>query len=270
MKTRDERRVEELEKVVVRELADSRERFEPKLATEDRGQDQDLVARVGEVTETETDGLPHSLRDAQPRRRGLARRGEAALLRQQADDLAQEEGVSFGLRVDRSDKAVGNLGSRGQADEVGDIVAREPGDREHARDGLSTQGHERSRQRTAACELRIAVPRDDEDASLRELARKELQQDQGRRVGCVQIVEHEHEWLPRGRPPQEAQRWSRTGESERYPDPASAMAPAPRPPVRGRRARARRRPLRRFRAPWQARSGLHVLTYARIDWHHGQ
>ena len=81
------------------EFADAPERVEPKLAPEHRGQDQDFVARFGEVTESETDGLPHSLRDAQPRRHAFARRGEAALLLQQADDLAQKQRVSLGLRV---------------------------------------------------------------------------------------------------------------------------------------------------------------------------
>ena len=100
------------------------EGVEPKLAPEHRGQDQHFVTRLGEETESQTDGLPHSLRDAQPRRHAFARRGESALLLQQADDLTQKQRVSLGLRVYRIDKAFRSVGSGGQADEVGDIYAR--------------------------------------------------------------------------------------------------------------------------------------------------
>ena len=96
-------------------------------------------------------------------------------MRQQANDLTQEERVTLGLRVDRIDKAGGNVGSRSQSDELGDIVSRESGERERARDGFATQRDERQTQRVAACELGVAVAGDDEDASLGELAGEELQ-----------------------------------------------------------------------------------------------
>ena len=86
---------------------------------------------------------------------------------------------------------------------MGDIVTREPCERERARDGLSTEGDERQRERARAGELCVAVPGEDEDPGLGEFAGEELQQDQGRGVGRVQIVEHEHERLPDSDPPEE-------------------------------------------------------------------
>ena len=201
---------------------------------------------------------------------GLARRGEAALLLQQADDFAQEERVSLGLRVDRIEKARRDLGSRGQADELRDIVAREPGEREHAGDGLSTEGDERSasadcrgrvpcRGTAATTRMRVSASSRARNCSrIRDGVSAAWRSSSTSTSGSLTAARLRNAAV-------ESKRRKRAVSGSRERD--GAGTPATRSRTSGTSSATSAAPLPSSAA---SSSGSQVRTYARIDWHHGQ
>ena len=117
------RLVEQLEDVPAGAFAHPLERIDPELATEDRRHDQELVAILREVAETPADRLPHPLGNGGPPRCKVAAGRQPALLREQPDDLVEEQRVAVGLRVDRRDERLARFDPRRQTDEVRDLAA---------------------------------------------------------------------------------------------------------------------------------------------------
>ena len=81
------------------------------------------VRALAQLVEAASEGLFHPLRDREAPDRGLARAVERAFLRQQVDDLGQEEGVALGLFVDAADEHRRGLEVRNRSDVGSDVIA---------------------------------------------------------------------------------------------------------------------------------------------------
>ena len=192
------RLVEHLQHPVLRETAHARERIEPELAPEHRGNGQHPVALRREAPEAAPEDLADPLRHAGlpvgPRVGAL----ETALGDEQLHDLPQEEGVAFGLRVDHRDERPGGGHTGGHLDVPADVLLAEPVQRDAAGDRLPRQVPERLEERMLPPKLEVAVRPDHEEAGGLHRARQELEQQQRRRVRRMQVVEDEHEGLAAG------------------------------------------------------------------------
>jgi Aminotransferase class I and II len=118
--------------------------------------------------------------------------GQASFGGEQADDLRHEQRVPFGLAVDRPDQPCGWCDPGRFLDQPGHVGLGQTEQREVPGCLLAGQLSEREGKGVVAAELHVPVCPHREDAHVGELAGDELEQEQGRRVRGLQVVEHEH------------------------------------------------------------------------------
>ena len=139
--------------------------------------------------QTAADHLSHALRDRQWRGHGTL---QEALLGEQPHDLAHEQGVSLGLRMNRRSQLRTGPARRRELDEVDDVRLAEAGERDLSRDRLASQLGEGRRERIRRGGIDVAVRADDQQAAVAELASDELEKQKRWLVCRMQIVEHKH------------------------------------------------------------------------------
>ena len=110
--------VEQFEKGVELESADSRQRLEIELAAQHRGQAEQPVALVREMAQAAADHLSHALRDCE---RPRCRLTQASLRREQTHDLPDEERVALGLGMHGGAQFRCGPVRGGELDEAGDV-----------------------------------------------------------------------------------------------------------------------------------------------------
>ncbi len=173
----------------------------------DRGRHPEgLVGLVGEPVEAAPEHLAHPLRD----RRlpgGVGVSAQAALAREQAHDLADEEGVAVGLGDHRVRQPRGRRRAGRHLDVPRDRAGVEPAETEATAVLQARDLAQHARQRMLASQLDVAVGADDQQAARGELPRGEAQQEQARLIRPVQVVEdHHHRAVPRRRDQEAADR----------------------------------------------------------------
>src|SRR5262249_56454462 len=114
-----------LQELLLGEIDDQpRELVERELPPDRRSDRQGLVARPGEAVEPPPDRVTHALRDprapALRRAEGLGR--QRPLIRQEPDDLADEERISLGLGVDGANESLAGRKRAGGLDEAFDVL----------------------------------------------------------------------------------------------------------------------------------------------------
>ena len=193
--------------VAVVEQASQQAQFER--PTDHRGRGEHPIGRVRQAVQAPADHLLDALRNAQ---RSAAACGcgvlhavvREHLLQQQAGDLADEQRVALGLLMDRVDPG-GRQGSvASQTHHASRLGARQAGQAQALEAGLARQFAQGRRQRMLARQLDVAVGDEHQHPARREARRQEFQQAQRRRVGPVQVVEHQQQRGHRSRPLPEA------------------------------------------------------------------
>ena len=200
------RLVDQLEELSARELVDvlrhfrgdlvvdrAPEQVDLELAPDHGGPGQDEVALVRELVEAAANDLADPLRNSHEHVAQVARPVQPALRGEQAHDLGDEERVPLGLLVDCAHQLRARLNVRGHLDEARHVRLAQAAEDDALHKALSGQVREHLGQRVAAAELDVAVGPDHEDPGVADLAREEMQHQQGRRVGPMQVVEDQHE-----------------------------------------------------------------------------
>jgi hypothetical protein len=204
--------VERRQELLLRELANARERVERKLAPEYRGERECSAAGFRKVAQAPADDIAQPLWNREPLGGAHKRRLEPTLGGQQPHQLAEEEWVSRALLVNRTNEVVGCPQACGELDVPCHGRPAYPAQLEEARGPVAGKLRRGLRQWVLGPHLGVPVGADHEDGALRQLAGYEAQKEKGRRVGGVEIVEDEHERLRLRRVPQEGGR--RVEESE--------------------------------------------------------
>ena len=151
-------------------------------------------AAGGKQIEAAADNFGHPFGNADRGRRHrlstIRSRGQRAALFEKPHDLAQKQRVAFGLTVQRrchpgghrrpggGDKHLHFLGA--QSHEIDPHEMRSP-----------RQGAQRVGQRMLARQFGRAIRPDDQNPAVGELGREKFEQTQRRRIGPMQIVEHQ-------------------------------------------------------------------------------
>ena len=84
---------------------------------------------------------------------------------------------------------------RGQLDELADRIRFEPREHEHPRGRLASDLRDRQGQRVLGRQLDVAVGPHQEQGHVAQLACQEAEEEDGRRVGCLQVVEDHEQGL---------------------------------------------------------------------------
>ena len=116
-----------------------------------------------------------------------------------AEHLLDEERVALGLRVDQIDQLGRRLASRTPFEQSRDAVPGETAQHDLLGQPSAQQGREHLGERPAGLELGVAVGADDEHGDLRQALRQMLDQEQGRLVGPVEILEDQDQRRVAGR-----------------------------------------------------------------------
>jgi hypothetical protein len=156
--------------------------------------------------------------DSRPSRRsitsrtlcGIRRRHEGsiatvsspALVREQAHDLTDEERVSLRLVVHGGDEGRRRLDPSGKLDHAGDIALGQTADVQPACDAVAGELAYGRRERITLGHVHVTVGAREQDLRCGELASDEFEQEEGGRVGCVEVVEHDQQRLLGGGPSQ--------------------------------------------------------------------
>jgi hypothetical protein len=190
--------LEEVEDAVKVSAGDADERSRRELAA-DHGRDrQDAAAFRAEAVQSAADHLPNAVRNGEPPGIDRGRILQRLAARQQADDLAHEERVAFGLAMHRRDQR-GRRREPGRTfDEACDVIDSQTSQREARAEGLAQQRDEAGREGVFRCDLGVAIRAEHEQAAVAHLARQKAQQQQRRRICPVEIVEDEQQGACRG------------------------------------------------------------------------
>ncbi len=199
---RADRFVEPFEELLGRRPGERREHVEAELATDRRRDAQHLVAGGGEPLQPSPDHLAHALRHGELGAGDLSLGAEAPFGHQETHDLADEERIALGLAVHRRDELGRRCRPRRHLDVARHVVLGEAAQGETASHGLAGQVAERLEQRMLAAELHVAIGADHEEPRRTHLARQELQQQERRLIGPLDVVQDEDQRLRAGGVPQ--------------------------------------------------------------------
>ena len=196
-----QRRPEDLEQRVGSEPTRTLQSTEAELASDDRREGQGIPAGRGQGREAAADRLSHALRHRKPPRDRFVPALEGALGDEQVHDLVHEEGIAFGLAVDGLDECGGSTAARLLLDEERHLPFPETGERQVA--SVTRQRSQDLGDVRVLSRLHCSVRRHDEHRRVAQLVHEELQQEQRRRVGPLQVVEDEHQRCVVGTTPEE-------------------------------------------------------------------
>ncbi len=169
------------------EHVDPGERVEPleepdvEVAPHDRGRLQHAVRAVPQARQAAAEDLADALGDP----------GVRARLAQVQDHLLDEERVARGLLAQPRGEIVAAVLAEAVADERGDVVRAEAGERDALVQALAAQVAERRGERVRARQLALAVGADDEQRRGARRADEVGEQQQRAAIGPVQVVEGE-------------------------------------------------------------------------------
>jgi hypothetical protein len=165
---------------------------------------------MGEPTR---DHIADGRRDRQPGRAAYPR-GEA-FEREQSHGLRDEQRVALGFAVQgRGELGRGDLRG-GEPDVLGDLVFGQARKRDAARDRLPGDLGEHHGQRLGRYRVDVSHRAEQQHVHRPKLAREELKQQQGGRVGRVQVIEDQHQRPLLRSPPEEL------GSGMKQPEPGS-------------------------------------------------
>ena len=159
-----------------------RHRAQPELAADDGGQAQQLARGVREPGGAAADGVADAVGQRQTGRRAVQR----ALALEQRDELAGEERVALGRRVQQLDELAAGVGRGARGEERGERLLVESAQGHAPPTGQQLPGQ---RPRLPRPQLRVADGGDDEHPVADHGAAEEPQRQQRRAVGPLQVVE---------------------------------------------------------------------------------
>ncbi len=139
--------------------------------------------------------LAHPLGDGDAPGLDLLRSLQAAVGNKQAHDLVDEEGVALGLPVDSLHQGLGRLNPGGDLDEAGHVALAEAAQEDALAELSAGQLAERVSEGMLASQLHVAVCSENHQAGAAQLPRQELQQEERRLVGPVEVVQDEDDGL---------------------------------------------------------------------------
>ena len=189
------RLVEHLQHPVLRETAHARERIEPELAPEHRGNGQHPVALRREAIEAPPDHLAHALRNADAPRGHAVGVLQPPIADEQPHDLVHEEGIALGLAVDRLHERRGWLQTGRHLDEALDVLLDEAAEEDALAQLLTRELAECLGEGMLPPELHVAVRADHQEPGAAQLPGDELKQQERGLVGPVQVVEQKSQRL---------------------------------------------------------------------------
>ena len=197
--------VEGVEHGVFLEAAHAQQQLEVEVGTDHRRDREDLVGVVGQAAQAATDHVAHPFGDGDLVDVEVARPAPVALedgarLDEAAQHLADEEGVALGLGPDGPGELFGALVevvAGGGLEHGGHAVGVEALDGDALHAGLAAEIGEQRRQRVGPVEVGVAVGANHQQPHGPGRADQVAQQEEGRPLGPVQVVEDEDE--PRGR-----------------------------------------------------------------------
>ena len=192
-----DRRIQDLEQLIP--VADPAERGEGELAPEYRRLHKQVGAAVRQVRQALRDHLLDGRRKGGATGCLVAEIVQASLGGQQPDDLFHEQRIALGLAMDGCGQRLGGVDLGRQLDVARDVELGQAGQPQPAGRVVTVELGQRGPQRVIARQLHVSVGSDDEDLHVRDLAGDELQQQQRRRVGGLQVVEHQDERCRAGR-----------------------------------------------------------------------
>ena len=187
--------VEEVQELAGRSAAKPSQRVQRELATEDGREAEDSVALLREAFDPPPNDLTNPFRDRQAQPCRVVDGFETAFRREQPDDFSHEQRVTFRLAVDYRHHTVAWRHSGDLLDETGDVRLGEAEQRDMPRRPLARELGQGEGQGVVPAQVDVAIGAQDEDGGVAEFACDELQQQQRRRIGGVQVVEYEHERL---------------------------------------------------------------------------
>ena len=150
------------------------------------------------MSEPAGDDVPDVLRDDDS---GSERSRLDAFQREQAQRLGHKKRISIGLLVQGCDRLRRDDRRSGLLDVLPHIGLAQPRKQQTTAERLARNLCQHRRNRLSRDRIHVAEGAEEQDPGRAELAGEELEQEQGGRVGGVQIVQHHHEWpLVRGVP----------------------------------------------------------------------
>ena len=126
-----------------------------------------------------------------------------AFERQQAHGLRDEQRIALGFGVQSRGELGGGDLRGGELDVPGHLIFTQPGERRATGDRLAGDLRDHCDERLPRDRLDVAHRREQQHVHRSQLAREEAKQQQGRRVGGVQIIEDQHERTFLRRPAEE-------------------------------------------------------------------
>src|SRR5207244_2786525 len=144
--------------------------------------------------EAAADRLAHALRHRKPPRARVLVPLERSLGNEQAHDLVDEEGIALGLPMDGTDEHRRRAPADRLLEEAPHLLLPEAAQRHVvavAAERAQDLGHGRG-----LPDLHFPVRAEEENPNVAQLVREELQEKERRRIGPLQVVEHEGERAP--------------------------------------------------------------------------
>ena len=178
---RVDRLVERRHELVARQRPERLEQPEVELAPDHARDLHRLAGARGQARDPARGDLAHALRHA--------RVLEVAAV---PHDLLDEERVALGLAVQRGHEVGRRLAAEG-GDELGDLAAREPVERDVGEHRVAPQRGDQLRERVAVVDLGVAVGAEEHRAPRLRRPDQMAQHLQRRAVGPLQVVEHEQQ-----------------------------------------------------------------------------
>ena len=194
-------RVQDVERLVA---GDPPEGEQGELAADDRCAHEQVGTGLGQVGQALRDHLPDGRRDRGAP--GVLEADQPPLGREQPDHLLDEQRVALGAVVDRRGQGLGRIDLGREREEAGDVVLGQPAQRQPPRGVVPGELGQRRPQRVIAAQVDLAVGTHDQDPRVRDRAGEELEEQQRRRVGRLEVVEHQHERRGAGRVAQKRRR----------------------------------------------------------------
>ena len=163
-----------------------------------RRRSQCVHGRLRKPVEPPSDRLLHALRNGQLVRflaaPAFAVAIDLTLLDQRLDDLLDEEGIAFGLAVERLREIIRHVRDAEQRrQQMTGIGAGQSRQRDPRAETLAVPFHQRSRQRMRAVEFDLAIGDEEEHAVVSQVAQQVMQQRQRALVRPVDVVDEHHE-----------------------------------------------------------------------------
>jgi hypothetical protein len=197
--------IDDLEESSCGDAACPGECVESELPTEDRCECEDSKARRGQKREAATDHLADPGGGRDPERETSACAYEMPLRGEQTDQLADQKRIPPRFLVDGCDQGRRCGDIEGRFHQPGNVRLVEPSEWDLSSHLLATKlGEGRGQSRVLGPV--ITVRSDEQDASIYQLARHELEEQKRWSVGRMKVVKEEHERLPSSDAPQERRR----------------------------------------------------------------